>query len=487
MKKRPNILFIMTDEQRYDTVGYRNKEVITPNLNALKEESIDFSCAYTSNPSCIPARAAIFTGRYPSQCGVPGYMSALPEKEVTFMKLLQDGGYHTAVVGKQHFGRSKIERGYDYEDIVDEHEPPEAISLEITGDYFGLPANKTISSTVSSYVKYLYDNGFRRGNELYRMVNDKGIYEFFGDEKYYVDSYIGNRGVEWLDNQRPTDKPWFFTLSFPGPHMPFDGLGLPDADQYKKEKISVPNTDVSDLFHKPPHYLDIVKKYGDIDLINHTSPNGFTKEELRLMRKAYYANMSLIDRKIGEVIQKLKDLNLYENTLIIFTSDHGDYMGDFGVASKAQYPSEALMRIPFLMKPPIAGYKGYEERSLISSVQVAATCLQTAGIPVPSNMPERSLTQFYENGDKVVRATEVYMDIRDIRAIRDERYKLAYYMGREYGEFYDLAVDPEEKYNLWNEPSIQREKERLLKKLMDKTISLGENMSVEWHPTAPSI
>lgn len=120
MEKRPNILFIMTDEQRFDAVGYRNPEVVTPNLDALKEDSIDFCQAYTSNPSCIPARAAIFTGRYPSQCGVPGYMSCLPKTETTFMKLLKDGGYHTAVVGKQHFWKSEIERGYDYEDIVDD-------------------------------------------------------------------------------------------------------------------------------------------------------------------------------------------------------------------------------------------------------------------------------------------------------------------------------------------------------------------------------
>ena len=94
MKKRPNILFLMTDEQRYDAVGYVNPQVLTPHLDAMARESVCFLNAYTANPSCIPARAAIFTGRYPSQCGVPGYMSFLPEKETTFMKLLRDGGYY---------------------------------------------------------------------------------------------------------------------------------------------------------------------------------------------------------------------------------------------------------------------------------------------------------------------------------------------------------------------------------------------------------
>lgn len=487
MEKRPNILFIMTDEQRFDAVGYRNPEVVTPNLDALKEDSIDFCQAYTSNPSCIPARAAIFTGRYPSQCGVPGYMSCLPKTETTFMKLLKDGGYHTAVVGKQHFWKSEIERGYDYEDIVDEHEPPETISLDLYDDYFGLPANRTVAPQVSSYVKYLYDNGYRQGSELYREINGKGIYEFFGDEKYHVDSYIGMRGVEWLKERRPEDRPWFLTLSFPGPHMPFDGIGLPDEKWYEETVLGVPETNVGDLFRKPPHYLDIVKKYGHVDLEHHCSPDGFTKQEIRLMKKAYFSNMTLIDRKIGEVIANLKELGLYDNTLILFTSDHGDYMGEFGVASKAQYLSEALMRIPFLLKPPVPGFLGREETALVNSVEIAATCLTAAGIPVPSNMSGRSLTCFYDGTRLPAGEDEMYMEARDIRAVRDGRYKLVYYAGRQYGEFYDLLLDPCEKYNLWDDRLVRQEKERLFRRLLDKVISLGENQSQPWHPTAPPI
>ena len=128
MKKRPNILLIMTDEQRVDAVGYRNPEVHTPNLDRLAQESVRFTNAYATNPSCIPARAAIFTGRYPSQCGAPTYMTPLPKNEVPIMRLLRAGGYHTAVVGKQHFWRYEGDKGYDWADIIDEHFTPEVIS-----------------------------------------------------------------------------------------------------------------------------------------------------------------------------------------------------------------------------------------------------------------------------------------------------------------------------------------------------------------------
>lgn len=482
MKSKPNILFIMTDEQRFDSVGYENREVITPNLDKLKKDSINFKRAYTTNPSCIPARGAIFTGRYPTQCGAIGYMTSLNDDETTFMKLLKEGGYYTGVIGKQHFFDTKIERGYLYEDIIDEHEPPEIISDRLRDDEFGLPAHKTTSDKVSSYVKYLYNAGFRRGDELYRQISDKGIYEFFGKQKYYIDEYIGNRGVEWVKDKSPKDEPWFMTLSFSGPHMPFDGIGLKEEDLYKNTKFSRPKTNIKDLENKPPHYKNIVEKFGKAD-----GKEVFSAEEMQLMKRAYFSNMTLVDRKIGEVIAELKAKNLYDDTLIIFTTDHGDFMGEFGVSTKAQYCSESLMRIPFLLKPPIKNYKGYDENALVSSVEIASTCLTVSNLEIPKNISQRSLTQFYD--DKIEKEiwTDLFMEARDIKAIRDDRYKLIYYANRDYGELYDLESDPVEKYNLFNDTGYRDIKDELTKKLLNKIIFLGDNMQDKWHVKAPSI
>lgn len=486
MKKRPNILLLMTDEQRFDAVGYRNPEVHTPNLDRLAQESVQFTNAYATNPSCIPARAAIFTGRYPSQCGAPTYMTPLPKNEVTFMSLLRAGGYHTAVVGKQHFWRYEGDKGYDWADIIDEHFPPELISRELDESEFGLPQNLTVSDRVSSYVEFLADSGFTRGDQLYRRLSDKGIYEFFADERYYVDSYVGDRGLQWLQQDCPKNAPWFLTLSFPGPHMPFDGIGLPDAAQYRGEELALPDSSAADLLGKPPHYLDILKKFGQVKLGDPRQPGGLTPQEIRSMKLAYYADITLIDRKIGAVLELLKEKGLYDDTLILFTSDHGDFMGDFGVATKAQYLAEALVRIPFLLKPPAAGYPGRTEASFVSSVEIAATCLTAAGLAVPANMQQRSLTDFYTR-PRPERWSEVYFEARDLRGLRGERYKLVYYAGRQYGEFYDLQADPGERYNLWEAPQVQAEKRRMLDRLLDRMISLGEYVQTEWHPTAPPI
>ena len=121
MGNRPNIIFLMTDQQRFDAMGKVNPVVQTPNLDRLAGESVFFTNGYCTNPSCVPSRAAIMTGKYPSECQVPAFISKLPESETTFMTRLQRLGYYTAVVGKQHFAGSTISRGYDYEMIVDGH------------------------------------------------------------------------------------------------------------------------------------------------------------------------------------------------------------------------------------------------------------------------------------------------------------------------------------------------------------------------------
>lgn len=483
--KRCNLLFIMTDEQRFDAVGYQNPCVKTPNLDALAEESVVFDYAYTTNPSCIPARAAIFTGRYPSQCGAPCYITPLPKKETTFMKLLQEGGYYTAVVGKQHFWKSEIEKGYDYMDIVDNHFPPAVIDDKVRESDFGLPANLTVTDQVPSYIRFLWENGFKKGEELFEEIDDGGIYRWKEDEKYYVDAYIGDKGVKWLKNKKPADRPWFLTLSFPGPHMPFDGIGLPDDKLYDEEDMDMPQTEPADILEKPPHFKNIFSKYGKVSEDGRSVEGGLSESQIRKMRKAYYANVSLIDRKIGEVIEVLKKSGEYENTLIIYTSDHGDYMGDFGVAAKAQYLSEVLMRIPFLLKPPIKDFKGYHEKSFVSSVEIAATFLTAGGIAVPDNMQGRSLTGFYEGVPE--RQDDIYMEARDLRGIRTKDFKLVFYAEREYGELYDMNQDPWERHNLWDHPAQQKTKQELLCRLMNHMVRLGENSQAAWNVGAPEI
>jgi arylsulfatase len=457
--KRPNILFLMTDQQRFDTIGYINEVVKTPHLDQLAQESIMFQRAYTTNPSCVPARAAIASGRYPSQCGAPTYITYINEHETTFMKQLQQSGYYTAVIGKQHFGESEIERGYDYEDIVDIHGPKDFANMESS----------------NSYMDFLRAAGFTRNRQLFSEISQFS-HTWLAEDRYHIDHYIGERGKQWLKDDRPGDQPWYLCLSFPGPHNPFDGRGLAEEALYREDKVNLPETDASALQGKPEYYRDLLLTEG-----------GISEADARVMRLSYYANMSMIDRKIGEVLALLKETGEYENTLIFFTSDHGDFSGDFGLVYKGQYVSEQLMRVPFLIKPPVAGFQGVQTEDFVLNFDVAPTCLAAAGVPIPRNMTAKDLSGYWRDDREKPGRTHLYMESGGVRSIRTDEWKLIHYRNRPYGELYHLKEDPWEKANLWHDDQYKKVKQSLQVLLLDELIGLGEKSDVPWNVKAPSI
>ena len=460
-----NVLLIMTDEQRFDFLGSVNPAIKTPNLDALAVEGVLFTRAYTSNPSCVPARAALYTGKYPHQCSCPTYVTHLPEHEVTFMSLLRSAGYHTAVVGKQHFGESRIDRGYDYEDIVDSHIP--------FGSLKGREDN--------SYDRWLRTEGFSERRQLIDLSAGPRLYaEWKTEPKYHIDNYIGDRGRDWVEQLMPRGGPWFCSIGFAGPHMPIDCGSFPEAGLYDPANLYMPKTDYTMLETKPPH-----------NAMAHGEPppryEAATDEEIRLLRRAYCANVTLIDRKIGEILDALRDAGVYDETLIIFTTDHGDYLGDFGLSGKGQNIHEVLMRIPLIVKPPSGGVADKRESSLVSSVDIAATCLVAAGADVPANMASRDLSEYWAAAEDQDNRELLYMEAGGIRCVRDRRWKYCHYQGREYGELYDLQTDPWETKNLWEAAKYSDLKCRLRGDLVDKLIELSPRAGDPWNRGAPVI
>lgn len=462
--KRPNILFLMTDEQKFDTFGFVNSVLKTPNLDKLISNSVFFNNAYCSNPSCVPSRAAIVTGKYPTACQCPTYISTLPKDEVTFMAKLQEAGYYTAVVGKQHFDASEIYKGYDYECIVDGHSQ--------TAPY----------ENIVAFAEYLKEKGVYK----VKQVGEKLICgsEWTGDIENHIDYFIGEKGREWLANHIDTTKaadakPWFMTLSFPGPHQPYDCEGTAYADNYNLADMTLEESKVADLETKPPHY-------------KHLNPRAYIDqydEELyRRTKRSYYANMSLIDEKIGEVIAMLKEKDEYDNTLIIFSTDHGDFMGDFGLVTKAQYLSEGLMHVPLFVKPPIKDFQGFRTNDLVTNIDIASTCLTAAKAPekITEHMENHPYNDYWEK-DTVSARDYVYMEAHDIKGVIRDGIKTLYYVERDYGELYDLNTDPAERINLWDDPKYQTAKMAGMAKIIDKMFWLSPKSSMRWNVNAPKI
>lgn len=462
---RPNILFIMTDEQKWDTFSYNNPYIKTPNLDKLIKDSIFFNHAYCSNPSCVPSRAAIVTGKYPTRCECPTFITQLPEHEKTFMTKLQESGYYTAVVGKQHFAGSKIYRGYDFETIVDGHSPA------------GFP------DRIIPYIDYLKDHGITYDQVYTNNLISGG--EWFGDIKYHIDWFIGEEGKKWLHNHYETTKtettpqPWFFTLSFPGPHQPYDGEGTEFSNLYDLEDMKRPESIALDLDQKPPHY----KKMNPNAYIDQ-----YSKDIFKRTKRSYYANMSLIDQKVGEVIQLLKDMNQYDNTMIIFSTDHGDFMGDFGLITKAQYLSEGLMHIPLFIKPPIKDFKGYEVDDYVTNIDIASTCLTVSNATnkITNDMENHPFNHYWEKNNVIPREY-VYMEAHDLKGIIENGIKVIYYVDRDYGEIYNLIDDPLERINLWNDESYQFIKMKAMARIINKQFHFSPKSDMKWNVNDPII
>ncbi len=463
--KRPNILFLMTDEQKWDTLPPVNDVIHTPAIKSLLEESVYFENAYCPNPSCVPSRAAIVTGKYPTACQCPTFITKLPAEETTFMTRLRRSGYHTAVVGKQHFAHSEIDRGYDEELIVDGH--------------FAKEGNKEIKP----YMDYLAQNNV----DINALWDDNLICgsTWKADIKWHVDWFVGEEGKKWLGNhlaktkQAQDPKPWFFTLSFPGPHQPYNCEGTDYAQPYDLEDMNRPDSVIEDIDGKPELYQKLqARAYID----------QYPEELFRKTKRAYYATLSLIDEKIGEVIQMLKDAGEYENTLIVYTADHGDFMGDFGMITKAQYLAEGLMRVPLFVKPPVANFKGCTVQERVCNINLAATCLHAAGAEheIVQHMENNPWNAYWDAGTPDV-PPYLYLAAADLKGVIEDDIKTVYYIDRPYGELYDLKNDPLERVNLWEHPDYQVAKTKAMGRIIAKLHSFSPKSEIPWNTNAPKI
>ncbi len=461
--RRSNILFIMTDQQRFDTFTCVNPAIITPNIDTLLHDSIYFANAYCTSPSCISSRASIMTGKYPSECRVPTFITKLPADEVTFMSRLQDLGYYTAAIGKQHFAGSKVHRGYDYENIIDGHSPDAE------------------PETIQAYLEYLKSNQVDISSMTEKNPGEliSGC-KWLAETKYHLDYFIGELGKEWLKERVSSDsgQPWFLNLSFPGPHHPYDCEGTEYAELYPLDSIPLPETSFKDLNNRPRHYRKM-GGYSQIYL------KDYSRKAFLRTKRAYYANITLIDQEIGEVVKTLKDTGVYDNTTIIFTSDHGDFMGHLGMVEKLQCLTESLMRIPLFVKPPIANFNGKVVNDLVSNIDIASTCLQIAGSNIPDNISDFPYSMYWNDGKDIKVREHIYMEAGGIRGILKDGVKVVHYINRDYGEIYNIDIDSQECCNLWDNSKYdcyKMEAYRLLLSSMNRAVPLSDT---EWNHGTP--
>ena len=466
----PNILFIMTDQHRWDCTGANgNKQIRTPNFDRLAAEGANFTHAFVNAPVCVPSRASFFTGRYPHSHRNRVNYTPLDRSEILMQARLRDSGYATASVGKLHLYPPTVAEakrtGFDFVELHDAVGP-----LDRFSDYVAWRKEHDPQAKIS-YRAYAKD--IEPGKNPFRQAID---------DKYTETTWVGERTRHYIRTLGESKKPFFIFSSFWKPHSPFE-VPVPFDRLYDDVTIPLPQPQSLDDIKRLPFPLRLLILRGkpayDLD-----------RERLQWMYRSYYGAISQIDREVGLMMQALKAAGLGENTIVVFSSDHGDQLLEHGLTGKNCFYG-ASVRVPLTFHFPKKIRPG-EFDHLVESIDVLPTLFELAGLPEPYENQGRSLAPLIADTGKVYAPRDAVfcenvipevitggrLDFEfqkrvgikgvrhpDAKMVRTRRWKYNYYP-EGYAELYDLQNDPHEMKNLADDPAhrevVFEMKDRLL-------------------------
>ena len=457
--KRKHIFLIITDQQRYDTINALGFPYMhTPNLDRLVREGTSFSNCFITAPSCVPSRASLFNGYYPHATGI---LRNGVHWQKTWVGSLAEQGYHCVNLGKMHTIPYDAKAGF-HERFVMENK-----DRYYEGRWFA-----------DEWDKALVARGqIKPSRERYRTLPDYrqrlGAYEWTLPPESHADFFLGDLANWWIDSRPKQDK-LFMQIGFLGPHPPYDPVAS-YAERYLNDpRVPVPEAVPCDL-DQLPGFLKAKREHDckvDHDAVLwQMTPK---QAELRRLRAYYLANISMIDEALGKLIATLERKGYLEESLIIFTSDHGDALGDHGLSQKwSMYDS--VTRVPAIFWAPGEVPQGKTEDGLCQLFDIGATVLDWAGAPQPLAAQARSLMPVL-NGEPWTPREQVFAEqAGDVSLtgaslftmIRDTRWKAVHILDSEEGQLFDLRSDPTEVHNLWNDPVHAHERERLTRAALE--------------------
>lgn len=468
MADRPNIVFVFSDQQRYDTLKcYGNDWIQTPSINALADQSFVFRSAYVAQPVCTPARATIMTGLYPHAAGPIVNKIPLPKEVKTIAEMIPDD-YYCGYMGKWHLG----------DDLEAQHGFDEWVSAE--DGHREAYTRRELRFKRSSYHHHLIEKGYTPDVET-----DDGIGVFSSDmhyalpEELQMASFLGDNAADFIDRNK--EKPFVLYVSTFEPHSPYDG---PFKDMYDPETLptgptflkhpegaSFVNRTRADYFLS---FLEGADQEADDYMMNYAAPLEDVTTELgwRTLRAHYMANISLVDGMVRRVTDALEQAGVADNTIVIFTSEHGDMMGDHGMLEKRSFYEEAA-RVPLLMRVPWLSKDQTDVDGYVGHIDLVPTLIDLIGEPVPDHVQGKSLVPAMK-GEQSLDGNEVFIQWNGTsdglpdrflgsksinrmltlpwRSIVVDGWKLNLCAGDQC-ELFDLVNDPYEETNLYNDPS----------------------------------
>lgn len=462
----PNIVLITSDQHRGDCFGFEGRSVKTPHLDFLARNGTRFAACIAPSPICQPARASILTGLLPLTHGVrDNGIDLEPEVgDAGFAGRIAAAGWRTGLIGKAHFST--------FVTFAPTGRPENRLSLErYPADWCGPYMGFEHVELLHCYERWLDVDG--HGAEKRRLARARLAPDTDAARTWYSalpaawhpSAWIGDRAIRYIDDH--AREPFLLWVSFPDPHAPFDAPE-PWSRLHDPAEVDLPTHRELDLDLRPWWHrtsLESAPAVSDPDMrrVRETLSRlpRQTDEQLRYITAQYYGMISLIDHTVGRIVNRLYENGLADRTILVFTSDHGELLGDHGLLLKGPMHYEGLLRVGCIAwGPGIPGGRIVDEP--VSTLDLAPTFLEYASLPVPKEMHGRSLRTLMEGGkDRRVAARSEWQlgpercgISLDLVTVRTRRYKLTLERRSGDGELYDLADDPHEMRNRFGDPAF---------------------------------
>jgi arylsulfatase len=477
----PNILLIMSDQHRASVMGCAGDPIVqTPHLDRLAAEGIRFGNVCCQGPLCMPARASLLTERYVRDHGVLQNAWDTPTDLPTFVGDVAAAGYHTSCIGKMHLwvhGSGARSGGRRTSDTRER-------GGQMRGYGFAEPietAGKLATARITSeYTDYLTDRGrygrYREWMAARRYASQPeggrsqrlpiwttGSNPVTGED--YIDTWHGRRAAEWIEAyDRP--EPFFQWVGFPGPHDPWDAPAE-YADLYRDADMPRPGS----LLRPTLASRGPFRNFLDYFLNVHSDSQHLTDAVIAEIRRYYYGNVTVIDEAIGRMIKALERRGLLDETWVIYTSDHGEMMGEHRMLTKMVF-YEPSVTVPLIIRPP-GGCAPRVVSELVEHVDLAATIRDIAGGAGDPSFEGRSLLG-WENGGTGFSRPAVFSENFGLGMVRTPRYKLVFVEDRlEPVQLFDLAADPLEDVNVVERSDHRQARDALMEALVVPFLAPG--------------
>lgn len=456
----PNILWVCTDQQRFDTLqGLSNDIIQTPNLAKFISESTAFTNVFAQTPICSPSRGSFLTGRYPHSTGLRANGQFIRSTELLVPRILADNGYTCGLAGKLHLSP------------CDGHLET---NERINDGYKLFEWSHDLSAGGPDHNAWLMWLG-KQGVKIPRAPKGQEVWGMPIDLKYTQTAWCADVANRFMREQKGKG-PWMMSVNIFQPHHPF----FPTEEYLAKvdpAKMPDPKYKEGELDNKTPfQQLDHHGSYGGRAI-------AFTKqspEERRKIKAAYYAMIEQVDTAFAGMMQTLEETGQADNTVVVFMSDHGEMLGDHGLYLKGPYFYDCLTRVPLIIRWPKHFKAGKKVDSLVELIDLAPTLLEACGIPQAEGMQGSSLTPLLTT-DETKHRDHVFMQYYNanfqypaptpmLTSVRTTDWKLNFSDHAQFGELYDLKNDPDEFNNLWNDVHARDHREQMQQLLATRMI-----------------